>query len=108
MRFTKLIFVLFLAVLFYPVLIAAQTSEEFVLSADKLADGKTVELHKERWKYQAGDDMSWAAGDFDDSGWKSLTNDEINSNPAAIDNRYKMPQLYQSPRTVRFGFRLLF
>ena len=32
----------------------------------------------------------------------------INSNPAAIDNRYKMPQLYQSPRTVRFGFRFLF
>jgi hypothetical protein len=24
------------------------------------------------------------------------------------DNRYKQPQLYQSPRTVRFGFRMLF
>ena len=26
----------------------------------------------------------------------------------ALDKRYKMPQLYQSPRTVRFGFRFLF
>jgi hypothetical protein len=30
------------------------------------------------------------------------------ANPDALDKRYKMPQLYQSPRTVRFGFRLLF
>jgi hypothetical protein len=33
----------------------------------------------------------------------------INSNPtAAVDNRYKLPQLFQSPRQVRFGFRFLF
>ncbi|HUR96827.1 MAG TPA: TonB-dependent receptor [Pyrinomonadaceae bacterium] len=28
--------------------------------------------------------------------------------PDRIDNRYKLPHLYQSPRTVRFGFRVLF
>ena len=28
--------------------------------------------------------------------------------PNQKDNRYKLPQLYQSPRVVRFGFRLLF
>jgi hypothetical protein len=32
----------------------------------------------------------------------------INSRVDRIDNRYKMPQLYQDPRTIRFGFRLLF
>ena len=30
------------------------------------------------------------------------------ANPDALDKRYKMAQLYQSPRTVRFGFRILF
>jgi len=87
MRFNKIIFVLFVTVLFYPLFTAAQNDGEFVLTADKLAVGKTVELNKMRWKYQAGDDTSWAAGDFDDSGWKSITNDEINSNPiAALEN----------------------
>ena len=32
----------------------------------------------------------------------------INAQPDRIDARYGLPQLYQSPRTVRFGFRLLF
>jgi hypothetical protein len=32
----------------------------------------------------------------------------IASQPDRSDIRYKMPQLYQGPRTVRFGFRLLF
>lgn len=32
----------------------------------------------------------------------------IASQPDRSDVRYKMPFLYQSPRTVRFGFRLLF
>jgi hypothetical protein len=34
--------------------------------------------------------------------------DRIAASPDRPDIRYKMPQLYQSPRTVRFGFRLLF
>src|SRR5690606_20673557 len=34
--------------------------------------------------------------------------DRIAASPDRPDVRYKMPQLYQSPRTVRFGFRLLF
>lgn len=32
----------------------------------------------------------------------------IASQPDRSDIRYKMPYLYQSPRTVRFGFRILF
>lgn len=32
----------------------------------------------------------------------------IGASPDRPDARYKMPQLYQSPRAVRFGFRLLF
>jgi hypothetical protein len=32
----------------------------------------------------------------------------IAASPDRPDLRYKMPQLYQSPRTVRFGFRFLF
>jgi len=32
----------------------------------------------------------------------------IAASPDRPDIRYKMPQLYQSPRSVRFGFRLLF
>ena len=32
----------------------------------------------------------------------------IASNPSQPDARYKMPQLFQGPRQVRFGFRLLF
>ena len=32
----------------------------------------------------------------------------IASQPDRSDIRYKMPFLYQSPKTVRFGFRLLF
>jgi serine phosphatase RsbU (regulator of sigma subunit) len=87
MRFNKIIIVLFVTVLFYPVFIAAQNNGEFVLTADKLAVKKSVELNKLRWKYRAGDDTSWAAGDFDDSNWKSITNDEINFNPvAALEN----------------------
>lgn len=34
--------------------------------------------------------------------------DRIAASPDRADARYKMPQLYQSPRSVRFGFRLLF
>jgi serine phosphatase RsbU (regulator of sigma subunit) len=83
MRFTKAIFILFLAALIYPVPIAAQDGGEFILTAEKLANGKWVELDKLRWKYNSGDDARWAAADFDDNGWKSLTNNEINRDPAA-------------------------
>jgi serine phosphatase RsbU (regulator of sigma subunit) len=87
MRFYKTIFFIFGMALFYPLCAAAQTSKEFVMTADKLADGKAVELHKQPWKYQSGDEALAAASDFDDSGWKTLTNDEINSNPqAALEN----------------------
>lgn len=34
--------------------------------------------------------------------------DRFAASPDRPDIRYKMPQIYQSPRTVRFGFRFLF
>src|SRR5215212_3963915 len=83
MQFTKTIFLLFAVALACPAFIAAQEDGGFNLTADKLAGGKNVRLHKLRWKYHAGDDTHWAAADFDDSGWKSLTNDEINEDAAA-------------------------
>ncbi|MBD0372902.1 MAG: SpoIIE family protein phosphatase [Pyrinomonadaceae bacterium] len=79
---TKTIVLLFVVALFYPVITGAQNGEDFILSADKLAGEKAFELDKLGWKYHAGDDPRWAAADFDDSGWKNLTNDEINANPS--------------------------
>jgi hypothetical protein len=32
----------------------------------------------------------------------------IAATPGAADARYKLPQLYQSPRSVKFGFRMMF
>ncbi len=72
-----------LSMLLSPAFSAAQSGEIFTLTADKLAEGKFVELDKLPWKYRAGDDARWAAADFDDGDWKSLSNDEINSDPAA-------------------------
>ncbi|CAN5538788.1 hypothetical protein BH18ACI1_BH18ACI1_13320 [soil metagenome] len=61
----------------------AQNNETYALTADSLQEGKVVELDKLSWKYHAGDDAAWATPEFDDGNWKRLTNDEINSNPAA-------------------------
>lgn len=72
---------LLLAVLCCAGVVAAQQGEEFTLSAGQLAEGKSVELDKLRWKYREGDDPLWASADFDDSNWKTLTNDEINADP---------------------------
>jgi Carboxypeptidase regulatory-like domain/TonB-dependent Receptor Plug Domain len=38
----------------------------------------------------------------------TMINSYLNSNPAFRDARYGKPYLYQAPRGVRFGFRLLF
>lgn len=61
----------------------AQNNETYALTADSLQEGNVVELDKLSWKYHAGDDAAWATPEFDDGNWKRLTNDEINSNPAA-------------------------
>jgi serine phosphatase RsbU (regulator of sigma subunit) len=61
--------------------ICAQNIEIPTLTADDFKDEKSVGLDKLRWKYYAGDDAAWSEKDFDDGGWKSLTNDEINADP---------------------------
>jgi len=61
-----------------------QDNNQLAISAESLKDGKFIELDKLPWKYHAGDDAAWAAGDYDDGNWKSVTNDEINSDPAAV------------------------
>ncbi|MCP9492901.1 MAG: SpoIIE family protein phosphatase [Pyrinomonadaceae bacterium MAG19_C2-C3] len=49
---------------------AQQEDKVFSLTAEGLADGKTVDLSKRPvWAYHAGDDAAWAARDFDDSDW---------------------------------------
>lgn len=75
MRITKFVLrslVICALMLIAPALLSAQPEQDkvFTLTADSLADGKTVDLSKRPvWAYHAGDDASWAATDFDDSGW---------------------------------------
>ncbi|MBA2737520.1 MAG: hypothetical protein H0U50_12125, partial [Pyrinomonadaceae bacterium] len=61
----------------------AQDNNQLTFTAESLKEGKFIELDKLPWKYHAGDDAAWAAGDYDDGNWKTITNDEINSDPAA-------------------------
>ena len=56
--------------------------EIFTLTAQSFEGGKYIALDDLRWKYRAGDDAAFAGEDFDDSGWKGVTNDEINDAPA--------------------------
>lgn len=76
------------AILFlYPVCLGAQNQKIWTLTAESLENNKAVELDKLEWKYRAGDDADWAAKEFDDRGWKLLTNDVINANPTtALEN----------------------
>ncbi|HEY0049541.1 MAG TPA: SpoIIE family protein phosphatase [Pyrinomonadaceae bacterium] len=70
-----------------PFLYAQQQPEIFSLTAQSFEGGKSVALEDLRWKYQAGDAAAFADKDFDDSGWKSVTNDEINDAPVeALEN----------------------
>jgi serine phosphatase RsbU (regulator of sigma subunit) len=61
----------------------AQTSATaFDLNAADLTDEKSIELDQAAWKYAPGDDISRAAEDFDENNWKTVTNEEINADPA--------------------------
>ena len=66
-----------------PVNFQAQENEIFTVTADALQDGKTVDLTKAGWKYQAGDLEEWADPQFDDSAWDKLeaTSVKIDSLP---------------------------
>ncbi|MDQ3687514.1 MAG: SpoIIE family protein phosphatase [Acidobacteriota bacterium] len=70
----------FVVLLLHPSpLILAQGGEAFVLTPEKLKDGEVVELDELNWRYHTGDDAAWAAQDFDDSGWESITNKKLNA-----------------------------
>lgn len=80
MRFTKIVFVLYVALLLSPSSVAGQSGGELIVTTDSLASGKHVELDKSSWRYMAGDDMSWAARDVDDSAWERVEGTSINPN----------------------------
>nr|MBA2341363.1 hypothetical protein [Pyrinomonadaceae bacterium] len=84
MRISKTIaraFLLFAFLLFLsPIYLRAQTAEVLTLTADKLADGKQVELNKLGWLYRAGDDAGWAARDVDESAWEQTDGSSIDPN----------------------------
>jgi serine phosphatase RsbU (regulator of sigma subunit) len=63
---------LLLLLLLSPVSLCAQGFGAFTLTADKLKDGKAVGLDNLGWKYQAGDEVSWADPGLDDSSWDAL------------------------------------
>ena len=59
--------------LFMPTMAAAQQDDQTAAeTAQQLLNGKTVALDKLQWKYRAGDDARWAAGDFGDDDWQTL------------------------------------
>ena len=62
--------------------LSAQQPEIVTLTAQSFEGGKSIALEDQRWKYRAGDDAAFAERDFDDQGWKGVTNDEINDAPA--------------------------
>ena len=73
--------ILFTAFLAATNFLYAQEPENFTLTARSFEGEKTIALDDLRWKYRAGDDAAFASKDFDDGGWKSVTNDEINDTP---------------------------
>jgi serine phosphatase RsbU (regulator of sigma subunit) len=72
MKFTKQFFGLFIFVLLSPVFLKAQNGEIFTLTDAALKGDTPVELGKLPWKYHAGDDVAWAARDFDDKLWETI------------------------------------
>jgi serine phosphatase RsbU (regulator of sigma subunit) len=72
-QYTGLLIFIFLS----PVFLSAQSGEILTLTADNLKDDKFVELAGRQWKYRAGDDQAWAAGDFDDRDWETVEGTSI-------------------------------
>ena len=75
-------FALFCLLLCFPFFARGQNGETPIITADKLANDKTVALDKTIWKYRSGDDAAWAAKDFDDSRWEQMQ--ETRLNPQAL------------------------
>ena len=74
--FHYILFVLlFLA---FSIVVPAQESDVFTLTADEFQDGKSVGLSK-NWKFKIGDDAAWADTNFDDAAWEKLETPFIKS-----------------------------
>ena len=65
-------FVILMVLTAAPTFLRAQVNETFNLTADKLENGKTVELNNAGWVFRAGDEANWANPNFDDSAWERL------------------------------------
>ncbi len=71
--FRKILLTGFLLLTIFSRLFAQDASQPLELTAEGLANGKQIALDKLAWKYQLGDELSWANPNFDDSGWETLT-----------------------------------
>ncbi|MCY7376719.1 MAG: hypothetical protein LH472_12235 [Pyrinomonadaceae bacterium] len=69
MRLIKILPIIFTVRLFCSIS-AAEQNEVFTLTAESLQNGGVVELNKLGWLYRAGDDLSWAARNSDESAWQ--------------------------------------
>lgn len=77
---------LFFLLFCQPLSLLAQGSEPYMLIAEALNNSGGVDLHKLPWRYRAGDDMAWAAKDYDDRDWKLITNEQINTDLSSLGN----------------------
>src|SRR5205085_1388394 len=72
------IFCLLVFIIFPAEGLHAQSNQVFSLTAENLGPEKSAELDKLKWKYHSGDDLAWAAQDFDDSSWEQIEGTKIN------------------------------
>ncbi len=63
----------------------AQNDSSYRLDADSMRN-EGISFSQMSWKYHAGDKQEWAAKDFDDGDWKSLTNKQINDDLTTLEN----------------------
>ncbi|MDQ4123084.1 MAG: SpoIIE family protein phosphatase [Acidobacteriota bacterium] len=71
---------LFAIFCFAPFFAVAQTAatEPLIITKDSFSNNRSVATNGLKWKYRAGDDITWAAADFDDSNWDVIEGSNIN------------------------------
>ncbi len=75
----SLFLVFFLLIVFnlIPTIAYGQNAQAVTVSAESLRDEKTIALDLNQWKFRIGDDLSWAARDFDDGNWREIEESKI-------------------------------